>query len=104
MFSHVSVCLFTLAGGGHPHPRSGWVPPPWMGKGAHWGTPYQGQVPGLDGGTGWSTPCPGLDGVPHQSRTGWGIPPLVRRQSSTAITCYVVGGMLLAFIQEDFLV
>ena len=38
------------------------------------------------------------------SRTGWGTPHTIRRQSSMASTCYVVGGMPLAFTQEDFLV
>ena len=46
--------------------------------------------------TGWGNPpCPGLDGVPFS-------PPI--RQSSKASTCYVAGGMPLAFTQEDFLV
>ena len=39
---------------------------------------------------------------PPPSRTGWGSP--VRRQSNIASTCYVAGGMPLAFTQEDFLV
>ena len=34
------------------------------------------------------------------SKTGWGTPPLI----SKASTCYIVGGVLLTFTQEDFLV
>ena len=76
-------------------------------------------IPGLDGG--------GLvPGVPPLSRSGWwrvprvtpdqvwmvggypdqvwmGYPPPIR-QSSIASTCYAVGGVPLAFTQEDFLV
>ena len=70
--------------GGVPHPRSGW-----------WGfTPH----PGLDGVPHW----PGLDGVPSHDCNGYAPPPI--RQSSIASTCYAVGGMPLAFTQEDFLV
>ena len=43
----------------------------------------------LNGGT----PQPGLDGYP-----------LVRRQITIVSTCYVVGDVPLAFMQEDFLV
>ena len=74
-----------LDGGGYP----GQV---WM-VGGYLGYPQ----PGLDGGG--APPWPGLDvggtwGTPH--------PPI--RQSSIASTCYVAGGMPLAFTQEDFLV
>ena len=99
--------------GGVPHPRSGWgypIPsldggyprvPSWLGLDgvppSHdwmrypsartgWGTPLAS--------TGWGTPWPALDGVPP--------PPI--RQSSIANTCYVAGGMPLAFTQENFLV
>ena len=43
---------------------------------------------------------------PPPSKTGWGIlaPPPLRRQSSIASTCYMEGGMPLAFTQEDLLV
>ena len=82
-----------------------------------WGDTYLGQgVPTLDwggghppwtwvGGTylGWGVPT--LDGVgynpPPPSKLG---NPLPRRQNSIASTCYSVGGMPLAFTQEDFLV
>ena len=111
MFSQMSVCPHF--GGGVPHPRSSWwgVPHPADGWGGvphprsrwgvlhptNWGTPSQVQVGG--------NPHPRLDGVPPPSRTGWGTPPPVRRQSSIASsTCYVTGGMPLALTQEDFLV
>ena len=99
-------------GQGTPHPTPTWdgVPPPrW---GVNWQTP-----PWLDGVppptmTGWGTPhhdwmgtpSPWLDGVPPQHHHDWmGYPPPIR-QSSIASTCYVAGGMPLAFTQEDFLV
>ena len=37
------------------------------------------------------------------TRTGW-VTPSPIRQSSKATTCYVAGGVPLAFTQEDFLV
>ena len=53
--------------------------------------------------TGWSTPPTKTGwGTPHQGLDG--VPPSVRRQISIASTCYLAGGMLLAFTQEDFLV
>ena len=60
---------------------------------------------GLDGGT---TPSR-LDGGTPLSGLGGGTtppppPPPIRRQSSRVSTCYAVGGMPLAFTQEDFLV
>ena len=57
---------------------------------------------------GWGVPWPGLDGGEYPSQI-WmlggtlGTPPPIR-QSSIASTCYVAGGMPLAFTQEDFLV
>ena len=84
-----------LDGGGVPHPRSGWwggTPSQvWMVEGGH-------PIPGLDGGgypvpprSGWwEYPIPGLDGT--------GV------STSIASTCYIAGGMPLAFMQEDFLV
>ena len=112
---------------GGPHPRSRWeeVPHPrsrWGGGGS---TTFQVQIkvshsrfrqgvhhprPGC-----WYPRVPlihdwmmvqdGLDGVTPLSRTGWGNPsPLVGRHSSIANTCYAVGGIPLAFTQEDFLV
>ena len=62
-------------------------------------------IPGLDGGGDtpsqvWMVggylgyPPPGLDGVPP--------PPI--KQSSIVSTCYVAGGVPLAFTQKDFLV
>ena len=90
------------------------------------GYPHQGvnpcpdQVPGQDGGyphgLDWMGVLPlGLDGVlppsgldggissPPPVSPGWGYPP-PSRQSSRASTCYAVGGMPLAFTQDDFLV
>ena len=52
-------------------------------------------------------PHSGLDEVPPPpppSRTGWGTPPPLSGDSSIASTCYMAGGMPLAFTQEDFLV
>ena len=56
-------------------------------------------------------PGPGGRGVLHPrwwgypiSNPGGGTPLLVRRQSSRVSTCYVVGGLPLAFTQEDLLV
>ena len=86
-------------GGGVPHPVDWGYPIPGPGG----GYPIQLTVPPVQdwmryplSRTGWGTPpCPRLDGVP---------PPPVRRQSSIASsTCYVAGGMPLAFTQEDFL-
>ena len=90
MFSYVSVCLFKLAGGG----GAGGTPFPGLDR---VGTPF----PGLD----WRVPHPRSGwGVPILARTGWGTPPPPIRQSSIASTCYVAGGMPLAFTQEDLLV
>ena len=50
-----------------------------------------------------STPWTWEGGSPP-SRTGWGTPPAIRRQSSIASTCYAAGGIPLAFMQEDCLV
>ena len=58
-------------------------------------------------GTEWGYPPVKTEWDTHSSiRTGWEYPPpsSIRRQSSRASTCYVAGGMLLAFTQEDFLV
>ena len=96
----------------YPHLANGRVPPSGWWEGVTKGTPS-----GLDAPikTGWGYPIDigleypypslqsGLDGVPPV-RTGWGTPSPVRRQSSKASTCYAVGGMPLAFTQEDFLV
>ena len=105
------VCLLTFRGGGTP---SGWwgVPPSqvWMGR----GTPF----PGLDGDTPFPVsgqevpPAGGTPGRVHPPGRGY-LPPLpggtpptrgYPHQTSTACTCYAVGGMPLAFTQEDFLV
>ena len=90
---------------GVPHPRSRQgVPHP-----ADRGTPSQVQVEGVS----WVTPRSrpgmgylhlGLDGVPFPIQGWMGYPSPVRRQSSIASTCYMAGGMPLAFTQEDFLV
>ena len=95
--------------GGYPHPRSGW----WgylgypLARSGWWG--YPGYPPGQVWMVGvWVPARPGLEGVPGvppMTRTGWGTPhPLPIRQSRIASTCYVAGGMPLAFTQEDFLV
>ena len=79
-----------------PHPRSGWgrgIPPD-----LRWGTP-----PDLGWGTpldlGWGTPQE--HGTEYPPDLRWGTLP---RQISITSTCYTVGGMPLAFTQEDFLV
>ena len=108
-----------MVGKGYPHPRSGW-----------WGEGYPIQV-GMVGGTlgldGGGYPISGLDGggypryprtgwVPHTmtgwvppTMTGWSIPPswldgVPPPPLSIVSTCYVAGGMPLAFMQENFLV
>ena len=61
--------------------------------------------PGLDGG-GYPLAMSiwwGLPGSPP-TRTEWGTTPTPIRQSSIASTYYPVGGMPLAFTQQDFLV
>ena len=85
LFSQVSV---HISGGGYPLPTNG-VYPIWL----------IGGVPHLANGGG-GTPS-GWWGVPHED---WMGIPHIRRQSSRAITCYAMGGMPLAFTQEDFLV
>ena len=96
--------------GGNPgldygcYPRSGW----WGGT---WGAPW----PSLDG---WGVPqvwmvlgtkvwmvggTPGLDGGGTSGLDGGGYPPTIR-QNCIVSTCYLAGGMPLAFRQEDFLV
>ena len=83
-----------LGGGTHPrsgqggtHPRSGWggYPIPGLAR----GSPRPG--------TGYS-PRPGM-GYPPEPGTGYPPPTW-----DIASTCYVAGGMPLAFTQEDFLV
>ena len=77
-------------GGEYPHPS-------WQGRGYPI-LPDQGQYPNLaDWGVPLGTPQLGLDG-------GTPPPPLVRRQSSRASTCYAAGGMPVASTQEDFLI
>ena len=86
-------------GGGVPHSRFG-IPP----------IPVQVRTGG--------TPFPGQDregALPLPLSVGWGTPPQSRSQvrrgggtsnwnwNSMACTCYAVGGMPLAFTQEDFL-
>ena len=81
---------------GVPHPRSRWgypgVPPDRTG----WGTPATQD---------WMRSPPGLDVVPlfHPGLDVVTPPPPIRL-SSIASTCYVAGGIPLAFKQEDFLV
>ena len=115
-------------GGGVPCPRSGW----WGGyPGQVWGG--GGTQPGLDGGGAPQPGLDGGGGTPARSGWWGGYPsqvwmvgggylgyppgqvwmvvggvprvtPTPIRQSSIASTCYTVGGMPLAFTQEDFLV
>ena len=98
--------------GGVPHPRSRWggVPNLLMGGYPHSRSGWRGYpgVPPIR--TGWVTPSKTGMGTPL-SRTGWGTPPSktgwgtpIRRQISKASTCYASGGVLLASMQEDFLV
>ena len=68
--------LSTLAGRGVPRPRS-------MGGGY---------------------PIPGTQGTSHHHQDWMGYPHPPIRQSSITSTCYVAGGVPLAFTQEDFLV
>ena len=96
-------------GWGTPNPTPGWgaphsgmgyplphcqdlarVPPPWDRV-----PPHHQDLTGVPPTLGWGTPQP-WDGVPPNH------PPT--RQSSIASTSYTVGGMPLAFMQEDFLV
>ena len=112
---------------GEPHLRSGWGGTPsqaWVG-----GYPILGlgggyPIPGLDGGvprgtltrSGWGVPgiipdqvwmVGGVPGIPPNHQDWMGYPPPTHppiRQSSIASTCYTVGGVPLAFMQEDFLV
>ena len=81
---------------GYPHPGIGYTPGPGMGypPDLGWGTPRT-----WDG----VPPAPQTwDGVPPQTWDGLALPPT--RQISIASTCYMAGGMPLAFTQEDFLV
>ena len=96
--------------GGTPHLDLGWSPSP--------PRPRLDRVPPVQNWmgyppskTGWGTPIPSIQDcmgyTPLLARTGWGTPPpptSIRRQSSIASTCYMAGGMPLAFTQEDFLV
>ena len=78
--------------GGYPHHRSGGVPHLRSGGVPHLrsgGTPSQV----------WGGPHLRSGWVPLSPEMGQGTPP-----SSIASTCYVAGGMPLAFTQEDFLV
>ena len=64
-----------------------------------WGYPIQPKgVPPYQAGWVTSPSTVGMDVVPPSDY------PSSRRQSSTASTCYVAGGMPQAFMQEDFLV
>ena len=104
MFFH-RLCVCSTFGGGYPVPSLGrGVPQPRSGRG---GTPSQVSPEGDKGppvlewgyppGSGMGYPPPDL---------GWGTPQTWDRVPSPSIgsTCYAVGGMPLAFTQEDFLV
>ena len=101
------------------HPRSGWeVPHPADGGGTTISGLDEGSTPILLRGSGqglpWSTLLPlRLDGItpppplalcPSPSLSPVRPPAPIRRQISIGSTCYVAGGMPLAFMQEDFLV
>ena len=107
-------CTIPGLGGGYPIPGPdggrGTPSQVWMG-----GTPSQVWTGGTPGYpchhdwmgysptmTGWGTPTMTGWGTPHHDWMGYPLPPI--RQSSIASTCYVAGGMPLAFLQEDFLV
>ena len=105
--SQVQVGCAPFPGRGYPLPRSGRGTPP--GKGVHphldlrrmYPPTWEGGTPHLDLGRG--IPCHLVRGIPlsrSDPRTGGGTP----YWSSIACTCYVAGGMPLAFTQEDFLV
>ena len=103
-----------LDGGGYPVLMVGGSTPArseWL------GVPRVSPRPGLDGGGTpsqvwmvggtWGNPPPSLDGVPpHHDWMGYPPPWLDEVPPSTSIesTCYMAGGMPLAFMQEDFLV
>ena len=101
-------CLsVNISGGGTPS-RSGWYgggtpSQVWLG----W-YPIQGGTPLARPGMGY--PLPPGPGMGYPPDMGWGTPPGPEmgypppRQISIASTCYMAGGMLLAFTQEDFLV
>ena len=102
-------------GWGYSHPRSGQgVPidtPSRSGPRSGWGRLGTLGYPLVRTETGWGTHHHDCMIYPHQNcigyasiRTGWGNPPLIRRQSSTASTCYAAGSVPLVFTQEDFLV
>ena len=109
--------------GGSPFPCLDWgVPNPRSGQGVTPGYPHAGRVPCQDGGeypgvppsrSGPRSGQVGTMGYPHSTQDKGGYPlcpwpdggtPLVGRQSGIASTCFVAGGMPLAFRQEDFLV
>ena len=107
LFSQVSVCSQGVGEGGGYLP---WMGVTYLGRGVptldggrH--LPWIGMVPTLGGGV-----VPGITPPPTQ-QAGWGTPLPIGldrgtpwRQRSRASTCYAVGGMPLAFTQEDFLV
>ena len=94
---------------GVPHPRSGWGVPGvcpskvWMVG----GTPSKVWMEYLPTTTmtGWGISSPTMTGwgTPHHHDWMSNPPTLPIRQNSIASTCYTVGGMPLAFMQEDFL-
>ena len=108
-----SVCLSVHISGGVPQSGLGGVPHPKSG-----GYP----IPGLDGvppSQTWDGVPPPRPGTGYPRILGWGTPPDLGRGTlpppdlrwgtppptwDIASTCYAVGGMPLAFTQEDFLV
>ena len=83
-------------GMGYPQPDLGWgTPQTWDGV-----PPWTWDRYPLDLRWGTSQTCDGII-PPRPEMVRWGTPP---RQISIASTCYVVGSMPLAFMQEDFLV
>ena len=86
----VHTCPIPRSGRGVPHSQV------WIG-----GTPIPGLVPHPRSRRGYPHPRSGWGRLSH-SGLDW-VPP-ISRQSSIESTCYVAGGMPLAFTQEDFLV
>ena len=102
------VCLFTLGGGRVQHlhpiifplvPCPFWgggftpVPGPFLGvyPSPRWGGEVQDEVPLLQAETGWGP-----------AKTGWGTPPPPPARERA--TCYAMGSMRFAFMQEYFLI
>ena len=102
------VCQFTSRGGGTPSQVwPGGYPIPGLAGGGTAPDLGRGTPPrpgmGYPPGPGTGYPPWAWDGVPPPPRHGTGYPPPPPTWD-IASTCYVAGGMPLAFTQEDFLV